>query len=203
MASLVDIANFALGEVAEQTINTLDDATTPAREAKRFIFQAIREALGEAKWKCAREEAVLVQDATAPLFGWEYAYNLPVNFIRMVSFNDIDPDNVTAELFEVRKRRLVTDETAASIIYVSDLTVGDGDVNSMPPLLVKAVYLSLASKLAWAMQQNRTLKAGLEELSVAAMKKARAADAQEEFRPLMNMASQSRWVSGRVNSTNG
>ncbi len=203
MASLVEIGNLALGEVAEQTINTLDDATTPARAVKRYIAHSIREALAEAKWKCAREAAVLTQDATAPLFGWDYAYQLPVDFLRMVSFNDTDPDNVVAELFEVRGRRVLTDESAAYIVYVADLTLATGDVNVMPPLLVKAVYLNLAAKLAWAMQQNRSLKSTLEELSMAAMKKARAADAQEEFRPLMNLASQSRWVSGRVSSTNG
>jgi hypothetical protein len=202
MASLVEISNFALGEVAEQNIQTLDDATTPAIQCKRFIYQTIREVLSSAKWKCARDEAELAQDATAPLFGWEYSYNLPSDFLRIVSFNDVDPDNVVEELFEVRGRRLVTDEATCNIIYIKDMTL-DGSTGAMPPLMVKAVYLSLAAKLAWSIQQNRTLKEGLENAAEVSLRKAKSADAREEIRPLVNRATQSNWLQGRYSSTNG
>lgn len=203
MASLVDIANFALGEVAEQTINTLEDSVKPAREAKRYIKQSIREVLAAGKWKCAREAAVLSQDATAPAFGWQYAYELPADFIRMVRFNDVDPDAVLNDLFEIRGTRIETDESICKIVYIEDLVFGDGDVGIMPPLMVKAVYLNLAAKLAWVMQQNRTLKEGLEEAAERALRRAKATDAQDEFMPLVDSSSTSQWIKGRIASTNG
>jgi len=203
MASLVDIANFALGEVAENTITTLEDNTEHARASKRYLYQTIREVLHSGKWKCARQSAVLSQESPAPTFGWDYSYPLPADFIRIVSFNDTDPDTVHRDLFEIRATSLQTDESLAKIVYIRDLVFGDGDVGVMPPLMVKAVYLALASKLAWALQQNRKLKITLEELAIGALKRAKAADAQEEFRPLVNSSNTSSWVNARTSSTNG
>jgi len=202
MASLVDIANYALDQIGEQTISTLDDATTPARKAKLNIYQTIREVSASGNWKCARASAVLAQDATAPAFGWSYAYTLPVDFIRIVSFNDLETEDVETELFEVRGRQIQTDETTASIVYIKDITVS-GDVGAMPPLMVKAVYLALSAKLAWAIQQNRTLMAMQEEKAEKALMRARSTDAREEIRPLPDRAAGSNWISGRTSSTNG
>lgn len=203
MASKTDIANFALGEVGEQSIATLEDATTPAREAKRFIDQAIREVLASGKWKCARETAVLAQAATAPAFGWNYAYTLPANYVRMVTFNDVDPDFVTTEVYERRGNQILTDETTAKIVYVKDLTIEGGDVGKMGPLMVKACYLNLAVKLVWRFQQSRVNRDTLKEDYMLSLKRAKVEDGTEEIAPLPDRASSSRWVSARSSSTNG
>jgi hypothetical protein len=197
MANLVQIANMALSEVAEQTITTIDDATTPARYCKEFIYQAIREALASGVWKCARKPAVLNQLADAPEFGWEYAYQLPTDYVGMFSFNDVTSDERWQEMFEVQGNQLLTDESTVSLIYIRDLTQNGNDVNLMPPLLTKACYVNLASKIAWPIQQSRTLKESLEQSYEVALRKAKAADAREDFRPVINPASGSRWLPAR------
>ena len=203
MASLVEIANLALGEVSENNITSLDDETTPAQTAKRFIYQSIREVLAAGKWKCARESVVLAQSGTSPEFGWQYAYQLPADFIRVVRLNDIDADSVVNELFEVRGTRLETDESICKLVYIEDLTMSDGDVGSMPPMMVKACYLTLASKMAWKITQSRGLQATLEGKAEKALGRAKAIDAQQERRPLVNSAATSNWLRGRRTSTNG
>jgi len=53
------------------------------------------------------------------------------------------------------------------------------------------------------MQQNRTLKETLEQLAAVALRRAKAVDAQDEFKPLVDSASTSYWIKGRIASTNG
>jgi hypothetical protein len=197
MANLVEIANMALGEVGSQTITTIDDASTPAANCKRFIYQAIREALERGRWKCARKPAVLARLTDAPLFGWAYAFQLPTDYVRLVSFNETDSEEQFQELFERQGDTLLTDEDAVSIIYVRDLTQTGNDVNLMGPLLTKACYINLAAKIAWPLQQSRTLKESLEQSFEDAIRKAKSVNSTEEFRPLVDPASGSRWLPSR------
>lgn len=197
MPSLVDIANMALGEVGSQSITTLDEATTPAVTCKRFIYQAIREVLQSSKWKCARVQAELGQLTDEPSFDWAYAYQLPADYVRLVSFNEVESGEQLQDMFEVQGNTLLTDETTASIVYVRDLSYVGNDVGLMPALLVKACYINLASKIAWPIQQSRTLKESLEQTAEVALRKAKAADSREEFRPLTDPAAGSRWIASR------
>lgn len=199
MASLVEIANMALGEVGAegQTITTIDDATTPARNCKRFIYQAIREALERGKWKCARKQVELARLTDAPLFGWTYAYQLPNDYIRLVSFNELDSEEQYQELYERQGSTLLTDESAVSIVYVRDLTATGSDVNLMGPLLTKACYVNLAAKIAWPLQQSRTLKESLEQDYEKALREAKSVNSTEEFKPVTDPASGSRWLAAR------
>jgi hypothetical protein len=199
--SIAQICNYALAEVAQQRITSIDDATETARLCKLHLPQTIQEVLRSGKWKCAREEAELAELSDAPLFGWEHAFQLPTDFIRIVSLNDIDPDDVEEPLFEIRGTALYTDEESASLVYVKDLY--SANVGLMDPLLCKAVYLDLAAKLAWPLQQSRTLKEVLEAKAEQALRVARNVDSRDERAPLVNRVRQSSWVPSRSNSTNG
>lgn len=195
--SLVGIANLALGKVSEQALTSLNDATTPGAKCRQFIYQAIREVLAESKWKCARGQAELSELATAPTFGWDNAFQLPTDYVRIVSFNEVSADDQFQELFEIQGTTLLTDEPTASIVYVKDLTSGSNTVAVMPPLMVKACYLNLAAKLAWPLAQSRTLETALEEAAEKAVRKAAIRDASEEFKPLTDRAAGSNWLASR------
>lgn len=205
MASKTQICNYALGLVAVEGINSIDDATEPARQCRLHLEQTTREVLRMAPWRSCRKRAVLVANATAPAFGWDLSYPLPVNWLRMVSFNDIDPTDIRRELFEIEGKELLTDETTANIVYIADITMetGGAGYNQMDALLTKAVYTALAAKLAWPLQQSRTLKESLEASVVQFVKDAKAVNARDAFAPLINPVDGSEWVSGRINSTNG
>lgn len=198
MSDLLEIANMALGEVAEQDIVTVDDATAPAKHVRRNIYQAIREVLASGNLKCARQLVELGRLTDIPAVGWAYAYQLPVDYIGIYSFNEVTTEERFQELFEVQGKTLLTDESTASIVYIKDLTMPGNDLSAMPPLVVKACYLNLASKIAWPIQQSRTLKESLEAAFEKALAKAKARDAREEYRPLQNPAAGSRWLPSRT-----
>lgn len=199
MPSKTDICNFALGRVAEARITNIDEATEPARLCKLHLDQTVREVLRRSLWRSCRKRAALVASSTAPAFAWIKAYPLPVDFVRIVSFNDIDPENVTRPLFEIEGNELLTDEAVANIVYVADVTQesGGGGYNRLDPLLTKAVATALAAKLAWPLQQSRTLQDSLLQELEADIRKAATAGARDAFEPLVNLRSESSWIDAR------
>lgn len=203
MPSKTDICNFALGRVAEAQISNIDEANTPARLCKLHLDQTVREVLRRATWRSCRKRAALALSSTAPVFGWNKAYPLPVDFVRMVSFNDLDPENVTRPLFEIEGTDLLTDEGAANIVYVADITqeTGGAGFNRMDPLLTKAVATALAAKLAWPLQQSRTLQESLLQELENDIRKAGTAGARDAFEPLVNQRTESSWIDARNTGT--
>lgn len=202
MTSKTDLCNFALGLVAEQRISSVDEANEPARLCKLHLDQAVREILRRANWRSCRKRAALALSSTPPAFAWTKAYPLPTDWVRMVSFNDIDPENVTRPLFEVEGRTLLTDEGTANIVYVQDITQGAAEnYGLLDPLLSRAIYTMLASKLAWPLQQSRTLQEKLEQDVEAIIRQAGSAQARDAFEPLVNQRSESGWIRGRIQGT--
>ena len=198
MSSQIELVNMALAEVAEVApLSDINEDSTPARLVRVHYAASVREVLREGLWKAARTSAVLAEITTAPEFGWDKAYQLPNDFVRLVSFNEISTDDVTEELFEIRGDQLLTDETEAKIVYVRDVTIAEGDINALDALLTRAVVLNLAMKLAWPLQQSRTLQENLELRFREAVRKAKAADARDEFKPLVNRSASSRWIGSR------
>jgi len=203
MASLVDIANFALDLVGNQQILALTDNTQAARKCTLHINQAIRETLKDGKWKSAKKRATLSQLTVGPSFGWTYQYQLPNDYIRMVFFNDTDPCDVREPIFEIEGRLLMTEETSAAIEYVADLTETGNDINAADPALTELFALTLATKLAWTLQQSVTLKEQMLQEYAQKLRRALASDAQEQKNSLVNRLNDSEWLRRRNNSTNG
>lgn len=205
MASKTEICNFALGLVASDSISSIDEATVTARLCKLHMDQTTREVLRRAPWRSCRARAVLVANTAIPAFGWNKSYPLPPNWLRMVSFNEIEPCNIRKELFEIEGKELLTDQGTANIVYIRDITqeTGGPGFNQMDAMLTKAVYTALASKLAWPIQQSRTLKESLEASAEDILKKAMNINARDAWEPLQNPLDGSEWLPARISSTNG
>jgi hypothetical protein len=203
MADLLYIGNSALDLVGQGNIISLDDGTPAAKKVKQHIYQAIRETLELGKWKCARKPLVLGQLTETPVSGWTYAYQLPGDYLRMVSFNDTDPCNVIEELYDINGRKLYTDETTATIVYVCDLSMNGNNIADAGAKLVQLMSVALAQKIAWSFQQSVTLKQSLEQEYAVRLRKALAQDAQETRNPLRNPLTDSTWLRDRLASTNG
>lgn len=206
----VQIANAALDMVGQQQIMSLDDQTNAARKAKLHIFNSIQEVLASGFWKNARKSATLAEASPAPTSGWAHRYPLPNDYLRLVSLNDTDPHDIMPQICEVRGRELFTEEITADIVYICDLTMAGNDVNAASPLLSELFVLKLAIKLAWVMQQSRTLKEsllieyhGTPGGAKGKLARALAMDSREGKAPIVNQLFESNWIRGRLSSTNG
>lgn len=196
-----DIANSALGLVGQDVVITaLTDASVSARKCLQFIDPAIQEVLRRCRWKSARKRVQLAQLTATPLFNWSYQYQLPVDYIRMVRFNDTLWGCFTPDLFTEEGRVLLTNDSTAYITYVSDLTRNETDVNLADPLLTECFDLNLAAKLCWPLQQTKTLRESiLAELQIK-IREAKSIDAREERESLTNKQSDSQWLQARYST---
>lgn len=202
MADLTYIANQALDLVGQAQIASLNDATPAAKKCNLHIYEAIRDVLRGAKFKCSKKKAVLAQITAAPAFGYSLQYQLPGDYLRVVRFNDVDPDDVRRPLYDIQGTKLLTDETTANLDYICDLTANGNDLGAAPADVVYLFSLKLAVRLSWSFSSSGTRQEQLKQELMIETRKALARDAQETRQSLVNNLSESSWIQRRLTSTN-
>lgn len=187
MTTRTELATRALAHIGEQGIADIDDAEQKqARVCKEFAQQVIDETLRAHRWNCAIARATLSELSEAPNHGFDHAYQLPSDFIRLLEVNG-EQWQGSSEFHEIEaEQRLLTDEESADIRYIQRI-----DVPAMDPLLKKVVALALAVEIALPLTQNANLREALEGALARAMAKAMKVDAIEtgsrENRPLQRL----------------
>lgn len=189
MASNVEIANRALQFLGADRIVDLAQNSKQARAAN-FAFETVRKSvLRSHPWNCAITRAQLAEDATAPLFGRETAFTLPVDCLRPLhpdpdlNFNDLD--------WQIEGRKLITNDSAPlDFRYIKDLS----DPNDMDPLLREAVSMKLAFELAEELTQSNSKKEAAWTAYKEAIAEARRANA---FENVAGKPPEDEWVTVR------
>ena len=88
MPSEVDIANLALQRLGAKSISALSDDSTRARECNRVYGHARDTELRAHPWAFARARAQLAASGTDPAFGFDSAYPLPADYLRILPTAD-------------------------------------------------------------------------------------------------------------------
>lgn len=151
--SNVSIANGALSKIGAGQIVSFDDETAAARELTRR-FDTIRDAeLRRHVWSFAKARDSLAKLAEAPAFGFSYQYNLPADFLRLLSAGEFSPglnldeyrDSIDREDYTIEGRRILTDyDSPLKIRYIRQVT----DPTQFDPAFVEALSARLAYELA-------------------------------------------------------
>jgi hypothetical protein len=184
MDAAVDICNDALSGVSQREIMSLDDETAEARLCRRHFRNTMREVLRVAQWRCARRRVMLSPLEEKPAFGWHEQFQLPADFVRLVSFNGERCDGVSGPLFEIEGRRLLANAGSARVIYVRDVTMdGEPGLKDMDALLYRTAAIALAAKLAGVFAPNSKLPEKFKQDLVFALRDARAANVFEAREP--------------------
>ena len=141
------IANLALGNLGEASIQSLSDHNARARACSSRIDDVIVTILRMHVWNSALERKLLT-NIGEPIFGWNYIYQLPADYIKVV---EVEP----VSKYMVEKKNILSNEKSLYLLYVATPT----DINNLDPLLVEAI----AMKLAWEIAETLTSKAGLKQ----------------------------------------
>lgn len=197
MPNQTELCNLALAEISENSITDISEENERARLCSLHLDPTIGEVLRSGKFRCARKRAVLAQDSVAPGFGYTYSYQLPSDFLRVVSFNDTDPDVITKQLFEIEGSKLLTDESTANLVYVRDVSQAD-EYAALDPLTARAVYLALAVKLAIPLAASGQIKADVRADAEMALARAKGASARDARAPLEDQGASSEFVLSRL-----
>ncbi len=169
MASPVDIYNSALIKLGVEPIASFDDESKEARIGKRQ-YPIIRDKLLVSHyWNFAMERATLAV-LPAPLFGFSFKYQLPVNCLRVLHLN------VKDARFKVEKNRFLhTNIGDAKILFISK----EEDVSKYSPAFSELLAVDLAIDTCMALTQKRTLRADLVVDRREVIRDARSVDGQE------------------------
>jgi hypothetical protein len=188
LATDVDIANFALGHLGDRRITALDEASEAAEACNLWFTTARRRALKAGDWTSASKRvAGILPDATAPAFGFNNRYQLPADFLRLISVNN---SGIGRE-YNIESGFLLTDYgPTIDIVYIFDQT----DVSKFDEELVQFMALTLAFYTCMKLTQSKNLRADLRENLEREEVKARNINAAGQSPQPLEPGS---WIQGR------
>ena len=178
--SAVDICNLALDILGDAPINSIaSPSTEDERLLSRWYDQTRQELLRKYIWNFSKRRANLSRIG-APAFDYSDEYQLPSDFIRLLSIGANPRERpLTAINFDIEGRKLLVDAEGAATIkarYVADISV----VTEFDSLFINILYLSLALKMAYKKTKRRTLVSDINGLLAADLIKATSVDGQEK-----------------------
>lgn len=181
--SPVDICNLALDDLKQLPIKSI---ITPQSNTEQVCARNYdvtrRECLFSHPWKFAITRIQLTANpSTTPLFGYAYAYDLPIDYIRLVTVGD-DYIGDLRTAFEIESNQLlavagdvVFDGTTKNVRYMRDVE----DVTKFSPGFITYFRLKLAIRMSNKFNVSTQIKAGLKEDFSDAQTEARAVNGQE------------------------
>lgn len=81
---ITEISNLALDYLDEAPLTSIDDNSAVGRWFKRNFWPIAWSLMRRHPWNFAMTRTMLPASATAPAFGWSYAYDVPVDCLRVM-----------------------------------------------------------------------------------------------------------------------
>lgn len=190
--SKTQIANLGLSHARETIINGDIDTSTEsvAETARLFYDQVLNQMLRRIKPAFAQTRTTLTVNATAPTFEYDYAYDLPVDFVDIIAFNGADIGR-TNDYFEIEGRQILTTEDEANIVYIKleeDTSLYDAE-------FIEALAYMLGSKVVESKRGDRGLADDLLKMAMmsASASRAKAMQARRVWNQRDLVRYSSRW----------
>lgn len=128
MPSKLDVINSALRRLAANGANLSYQDTPAAQIAEAAYSQALNYCLGLYPWAFATRYMRLGRSATAPAFGYKYAYSLPGDCVRVIDVRCHGEDgsvpamawNMRGQPWAIVGRSVYTDAGSVALRYVSN-----------------------------------------------------------------------------------
>lgn len=183
---------MALSRLGEKSISDISENSARAISC-RTHYETVRDSLLRSHpWNFAAARASLSQ-TTTPAFKWAYAYVLPSDFLRLLTFNGVEAAMSTAE-YRIEGGELLTDIEEARITYVRRVT----DPTQFDSVFVEVIVFRLASAVAMDVTSEPAKRDEMEALAGMRMRGASFVDANENrarvSSPLSEMTSRVRGI---------
>lgn len=173
MPSLVEVANLALAFVGEERISSLAADTSKAARLCDAFMSGVRDTcLVAHPWNFACRRTTLAALTTTPTFGWDYAYQVPADCLRVLRLDSTDPHQPWA-----REGNSVLCNMAAplGIRYIARIS----DSGAWSPLFVELMAATLATRLAVPLSASQQTRDALATERARILREARSIDAAE------------------------
>lgn len=144
----VEVCNLALDLLKQDVITSIDSPTGGTDViCARWYDQVRRSTLRKHPWNFAATRATLAPNAIAPAFGFTQAFDLPNDFVRLLTIGDDSIDDLQGK-YQLEDGQLLfsySDDSSLKIRYVYDFT----EVARMDPLFVDVLAAELALRIAY------------------------------------------------------
>lgn len=169
-----DICNMALSRLGEPRISDIDE-NTPRGISCRTHYEVVRDSLLRSHpWNFAVSRALLSQSATAPAFGFSYAYALPSDFLRLMTLNGIQAEMCVSE-YTLESGQILTYSDEAKITYVRRVT----DPTAYDPIFLEVLAFRLASAVAMDITSDLEKRDSMEQFAALRLSAATFTDSGE------------------------
>lgn len=189
----LEVANSALYDINVDPLTSFDDPSKAARVIKTKFQGVLDEVLGTNLWNCNREFTLMNYAEVNNLFGWKHAFTIPNDclYVRAIApldsltaltpetlkrFSEYSMTQMTSHLYMKKGQEIYANEPYVLLVYSKSIK----DCSLLPSYITKAVIKCLASEIAYALTQDRQIRADQIGLYDAALRSARAANAKEE-----------------------
>lgn len=185
ITSSTDICNLALDLLSVGNVVDIERQNPNATEelCARWYDQSRRKLLREHSWNFATKRAQLAADNTTPAFGFNKAFPVPADFVRLLSIHDNSFEReviVRANDYQFEGGKLLISNTFGdsdilNIRYVYDIKA----VSAFDPLFIDLLAHDIAIALAYKSTETNTNVQRIEDLKRSRGQMARAIDGQE------------------------
>lgn len=156
--SKIDVANEALAMVGADRISAFDDGSAEGEQVSRHYDSVVGKALltpggSPMRWSWATRQARLAQLEQSPEARWQYAYQMPVDVLRLHAVTR----GGWPVAYAVHRDNILTNESGD---LVADYTMAV-DEAAWPPDFAAAVAMELGMRLAIGLNENADLAATL------------------------------------------
>ena len=154
MAADVDIANAALIKIGEATITSLSDDNKRARVCNNAYARLRDKLLRDWNWNFAKARMKIPQLSAAPAFGYDHAYQLPADILRVLRAYADSAARVELNEYRLEGSALLTDEDDVYLLYQQQIT----DVNAMDASFRDALACRIAQEIALTLTQSSAIR---------------------------------------------
>lgn len=154
-ASEIQICNMGINMAGGLPITSLTDTPgTVESRACNILFPLLRdELLASHPWNFAMARAdISAQVAPSPAFGWDYAYTLPADCLRVWSLYNSDAE------YEIEADQLLTDqESEIYLVYIKQMTI----TGRFSPSFCTCLAVRIGAELAIRTKNDQTRRTAL------------------------------------------
>lgn len=168
MPTDVEICSQALLLVGADEITSFSDETREALICQAMYDTTLKSLLEEHPWRFSLAQAQLAQLVATPLYGYNYAYQLPTDMLRLMATESAGP-------YQVFENKLYSNESEVYVTYQIK-----PDEARFPAYFVKVLVLEMAVALAFSLSEDESKASAMQALLEVAKRKARNTDSQQQ-----------------------
>lgn len=174
--SRIALCSRALLMIGATSIASFDEGTAEAEVAANLYPSTCDALLSAYPWSFATAQTTLGRLVAQPVADFEYAYQLPADFLRALSAGQEGRGRGLD--YRIAERRLHTDAEEAVLTYIFR-----PDESAWPPFFDQALIARLAAEFCLPLTESTSRAEALHKLAAEEFRRAKLIDAQQDVPP--------------------